>query len=108
MCKRCSTSRQGYKSAHEVWEATGRAHTSPLWVRVLWPRDPTAYPRYLVEQGGRVVAIHEPDCPCWHIRTADDDQDVNDNLPPEADDFDLYLEDKEIAFQFDTADPIRG
>lgn len=104
MCKRCSISRQGYKSAHEVWAATGRAHTSPLWVRVLWPEDPAAYPRYLVEQGGRVVAIQEPGCACWHIRTAADDPYVNDTCPPFSGSFDKCLVDEGGAFQFDTAD----
>jgi len=103
MCKRCSNSRQGYKSAHEVWETTGRAHTSPLWIRVLWPEDPTAYPRYLVEKTGRIVAIQEPGCRLWHIRTTDDDSDVNDSFLPVTGEYDQCLEDKCDAFNFDIA-----
>jgi len=78
--------------------------TDPVWVRVLWPKDPTAYPRYLVEKTGRIVAIQEPGCRFWHIRTTEDDSDVNDSLPPVTGEFDVYLEDEGGAFQFDTQD----
>lgn len=104
MCKRCDANRQKYSSVLDVRVALGMPVTDPLWVRVLWPECPTAYPRYLVEGSGRVVAIQEPGCAYWHIRTAADDPDVNDTFPPVTGEYDQCLEDKADAFNFDIAD----
>lgn len=107
MCKRCNDARQGYKLILDVRNILGLSDMSPLWVRVLWPKEPTAYPRYLVESSGRIVAIQEPGCPLWHIRITADDGEVNDGCFPVAGEFDEYLENEGHAFQFDTADPLR-
>lgn len=103
MCKRCDANSQGYNSVLDVRDALGMPVTDPLWGRVLWPEDPTAYPRYLVEKTGRIVAIQEPGCRLWHIRTTDDDSDVNDSFLPVTGEYDQCLEDKCDAFNFDIA-----
>jgi hypothetical protein len=104
MCNRCNGIHHGYQSILAVWEILGLSEASPLWIRVLWPEEPTAHPRYLVESSGRIVAIQEPGCACWHIRTAADDPYVNDTCPPFSGAFDKCFEDEGGAFQFDTAD----
>lgn len=104
MCKRCDTSRKGYILVLDVRDVIALPDTDQLWVRVLWPEEPTAYPRYLVENSGRIVAIQEPDCPHWHIRTIADVLDVNDSTPPVTGKFDRFICDEGGTFQFDTAD----
>lgn len=106
-CDRCGK-QKGYPSLQELQElqkALGLPGATPVWVRVLWPKEPTAYPRYLVESSGRIIAIQEPGCAFWHIRTPEDKApSVNDNRPPSDGEFDTRIDGKDGAFNFDTAD----